>query len=158
MLCVPGFKFSSILGQHKRIITFKLLRLAFTKCIGFLRVDFTVGRKFKQHLLSLELLCKGFFGLFNKFQLAFIPVMNQSKRWSLPHWHCIQPSGYQLELVDLMDFTSCECGQFESSIFWGNVELSVGCYRRDRHSCSLISFIISLAKQTHLFLAPSAIK
>lgn len=59
MLSAAGFKFSSILGQYKRVITFNLLGLGFAKFLGFHRINFTLGRKFDQQLCSLTLLCKG---------------------------------------------------------------------------------------------------
>lgn len=67
MLCSRSY-FNSIIGQHKRIIT-AILWLAFAKCLGFLRMNFTPRRKFNQQLCSLMFLCKGFFDYLANFWL-----------------------------------------------------------------------------------------
>lgn len=120
MLCVPGFKFSSVLEQYKRIITFKLLWLAFAKCISFHRINFTLGRKFNQQLYSLILLCKCLSDCVWRILslLLFQWQRNQNKRWSSSHWHWSQP--LHLGLASIKYFASCECGQFERLFMGGN--------------------------------------
>jgi len=81
-------------------------------------------------------------------------VTNEPKKEVIISTPTLHPApGYQLELAGIMDFTSCGCGQFERSVLggrWSYLLVAV----EDRHSCSFISFIMSLANTTLFIYSP----